>query len=750
MKHLNSILIKVLIIACCSYNIVNAQSCILLGNKPSFIITPAQKNKNLTATNTLQTLSTLAQLDFTAARPMALGQYILNFTPPKANTACYSTEYINAIIQRLKKSPLIAHVEPNILLKLDEMTTMSNAEVPTPSSNQWNLGTDTSSGGMDAPGAWAVTTGSPNALVAVLDNGVMTNLSLSPNVDTNNAASFYNNGHFKASAASECPTCDGSGHGTHTAGSVASSGNGSYGQAVYGLAYTAKVLPVNVFSKFTNSVSCAPDEPPCLLAYTSDIANGLAWLAGTSFLGLGDAPSVVAVNMSLGGGGDCGFSIQTPLTNLYNDNITVIVSAGNADTDARFVTPANCEHVVAVAATGKTNQKAYYSNYGSTVSIAAPGGDFSIGTSPNGILSTVDGGYNYYQGTSMAAPQVAGLAALLYSVDPTISATQVLADMQSTATAFATGSVSRSCSAPTTCGAGIINASAAVALANTQKSTIEWTPDFVVNTQDDDSVLISWNAATWSNAATTPIRYTVKLNGVTYASCHAILATSCIVTNLFNAVVGDVPFTVEASDGREIYSPDVQTGNIDTALIAPTLTEATRDNQDISKAYVSYSTPGTLDDFVSYKVNGLSNVTVTLDSANSRFILSNISHAEATNISITGVVSEQKKASSNTINLPKVILRAPVLTSAKRNPMLLSQAWIYYNNPTAFDASNQFSISQLAGSRVVIDPANQRFIVDNISTGKATNITVTEKDAFNDSVESNVINLPGVLSNESH
>ncbi len=329
-------------------------------------------------------------------------------------------------------------------------------------SSQWHYFEST--GGMNLPAAWDQSTGE-GVVVAVLDTGYR------PHVDlVNNLVAGYdmisddfvgNDGNGRDSdardpgdavAAGECgggqPTqAQGSSwHGTHVAGTVAAEANN--GEGVVGVAYNARVQPVRVLGK------CG--------GYTSDIADGMIWAAGGSVSGVpANATPAQVLNLSLGGGGSCDRTTQDAIDIARSLGATVVVAAGNSNDDASGYSPASCNGVITVAAINRNGGRAYYSNYGSSVEIAAPGGDVRGGSS-NGILSTLNSGsdapagdsYAWYQGTSMAAPHVAGLVALLYSADPAIGPDQVLSVLQSTARSFPA-----SCSG---CGAGITDAAAAV------------------------------------------------------------------------------------------------------------------------------------------------------------------------------------------------------------------------------------------------------------------------------------------------
>jgi serine protease len=196
--------------------------------------------------------------------------------------------------------------------------------------------------------------------------------------------------------------------------------------------------------------------------YTSDIAEAVIWAAGGTVAGVPANPTPARViNLSLGGPGSCGTTMQNAINSARARNAVVVVAAGNSSADAAGYTPAGCAGVISVAATDRYGARAYYSNYGSSVALAAPGGDMRSSGS-NGILSTFNTGtttpgsdtYAYYQGTSMATPHVAAVAALMLARNPSLTPDQVSQRLRSSARPFP-----GACSG---CGAGLLDANAAV------------------------------------------------------------------------------------------------------------------------------------------------------------------------------------------------------------------------------------------------------------------------------------------------
>jgi serine protease len=339
---------------------------------------------------------------------------------------------------------------------------------------QWDLYEAT--GGINAPAAWDKSTGA-GINVAVIDTGYRPHADLSGQIvqgyDFISTTTIANDGGGRDTDASDpgdwtpagscgtgIPAADqnSSWHGTHVSGTIAAKANNGIGVA--GIAYNAKIVPARVLGR------CG--------GYTSDIADAIVWASGGTVTGVpANANKARVLNLSLGGTGACDTTTQNAINSARSRGAVVVVAAGNSNTNAINSNPANCAGVITVAATNRSGGKASYSNYGTNVTIAAPGGD-----SGAGILSTLNSGtttpasdnYAWYMGTSMATPHVAGVVALMLSANPNLTPDDVAAKLKSTARAFPAA-----CSG---CGAGIVNAAAAVnaALASTTTTTTPtWT-----------------------------------------------------------------------------------------------------------------------------------------------------------------------------------------------------------------------------------------------------------------------------------
>jgi serine protease len=375
------------------------------------------------------------------------------------------TEEINELTKKLMALPEIEYAEPDSIMQI--MVTPNDPRY----SDQWHYSAPAAGHyGINMPAAWDITTGSTSIVVADIDTGITDHPDLAgrtvPGYDfitsplsANDGDGWDSDPHDPGDWATANLCNDGRGatdsswHGTHTAGTIGAASNNGLGVA--GINWVSKILPVRVLGRCGGTLS--------------DIADGMRWAAGLPVSGVPANPNPAKViNMSLGGKGACGSTYQDAVNAINAAGATIVVSAGNDSVDASGFRPANCDGVVSVAATDRNGDLAYYSNKGAIVKIAAPGGAQSAANDPNGVLSTLNTGlstpatatYIYYQGTSMAAPHVSGVASLLYSLNPTITSTQVLKVLQNTVTAFPPGSLCNT----SICGPGILNAGGAVSV----------------------------------------------------------------------------------------------------------------------------------------------------------------------------------------------------------------------------------------------------------------------------------------------
>jgi serine protease len=296
------------------------------------------------------------------------------------------------LLDRLKKSELrkwTEAIEPDYIYSLPEpgtagqQTAIANPNLnPTlrgPNdplySKQWNFQS------INLEPAWNETKGK-GVIVAVIDTGV----SAVPDLEQTELVAGYDFVNDRELAA------DDNGHGTHVAGTIAQSTNNGYGVA--GIAYEAKIMPLKVLSAGGGGT-------------IADIAEAIRFAADNG---------ADAINMSLGGGGESSV-MQDAIEYAHSKNVVVIAAAGNANQNSASY-PARYPHVIGVSATDSSGEKAPYSNFGAGVDIAAPGGNTRTGEAGGILQNTIDpdtgeGVFSAFQGTSMASPHVAGVAALV-------------------------------------------------------------------------------------------------------------------------------------------------------------------------------------------------------------------------------------------------------------------------------------------------------------------------------------------------
>ncbi len=347
---------------------------------------------------------------------------------------------------QLRRDPRVRYAEPDYYLYLLELPLQTPAQAALPQltpaqvtsaqaalpndpfiGEQWNLLN------FGLPAAWRLETGKDTVTLAVLDTGVdLAHEDLAgrswPGCDV------YDQDNDPSPGS---PSQDGNGHrhGTHVAGIALATGDN--GKGIAGVAYTGvKLLPVKVFD------NSGGDSQRTAV---SVVAKAIRWSAGLSVDGMNrNAHPAKIINMSLGGPGSGPDgtieSLNEAVQDARNAGSLVISASGNKYYTDVILAPANAPGAIAVGSVDEDYRRSDFSNYntaGRSVDLMAPGG--SGDSSCGGVLSTfspafegaTESAYGCQMGTSMASPFVAGVAALIWSQNPNLSADEVEAKLLS-------------------------------------------------------------------------------------------------------------------------------------------------------------------------------------------------------------------------------------------------------------------------------------------------------------------------------
>lgn len=324
---------------------------------------------------------------------------------------------------------------------------------------QWALAPG--SAGINVQPAWDLSDGA-GVVVAIIDNGVYPHPDLVPNLlpgydflsDETSAADGDGRDPDPTDVGDWAPAglCGAgssstfsSWHGTQVAGIAGASHNGD---GIAGVGFRARLLPLRVGGK------CG--------AYTSDILDAIDWASGGSVAGVPANPSPAEViNLSMGAVGACSPSFQAAIDRAVSRGTVFVTAAGNGARDAADEFPGNCQNTITVAASRYDGAKASFSNYGADVDLTAPGQEI-LTTHVNGPTEPVAPTQRALFGTSMAAPHVAGVVALMQAVARhPLAPARIEAILKATARPMPVA-------CPQGCGAGLLDAGAAVAAARAE------------------------------------------------------------------------------------------------------------------------------------------------------------------------------------------------------------------------------------------------------------------------------------------
>lgn len=317
-------------------------------------------------------------------------------------------------IKTLRQQGDVASAEPNY--RLQNLLTPSDPGYR----YQWHYPV------INLPQAWDITVGDPSVVVAVIDTGVFLDHPDLQGQLTDDGFNFISSSEISGGGDGIGPSPDDPGnsarigssawHGTHVAGIIGAAMNNNEGGT--GVAPSSRVMPLRALGESGGT------------AY--DVLQSVRYAAGfENDSGLLPQKRADIINLSLGGSGFSQFA-QSLYRQVHDAGIFVVAAAGNSNSGEPMY-PASYDGVISVSATDFDGNRAPYSNRGPYVDVAAPGGNLAADANndgySDGVLSSVAtieqgqrvGNYALYQGTSMAAPHVAGVLALMKAVYPELT-----------------------------------------------------------------------------------------------------------------------------------------------------------------------------------------------------------------------------------------------------------------------------------------------------------------------------------------